>query len=90
MRTQVRFAKSHNYIQAGSGPSNNRQLFYSNAPSQLHEEEISTFFSQVRLAVARSGGQLVWGVGCSKPQLLSGHPPPRTLARARSSAAWRR
>ena len=43
---QVRFAKSHHYIQAGPGPKDNRCCFYSNAPTQLTEQEIGTFFSQ--------------------------------------------
>jgi len=43
---EVRFAKSHQYIQAGSGPEDNRQLFFTNAPTELTEEEISAFFSQ--------------------------------------------
>jgi len=43
---EVRFAKSHHYIQAGPGPKDNRCCFYSNAPTQLAEEDIVTFFSQ--------------------------------------------
>jgi phosphoinositide-3-kinase regulatory subunit 4 len=42
---QVRFAKSHQFVQAGTGPDDNRQLFFSNAPAAFSEEDLSTFFS---------------------------------------------
>jgi hypothetical protein len=42
---QVRFAKSHQFVQAGTGPEDNRQLFFSNAPATSSEEDLSTLFS---------------------------------------------
>ncbi len=43
---QVRFAKSHQYVQAGTGPDDNRQLFFTAAPGHLNEQDISQIFSQ--------------------------------------------
>jgi hypothetical protein len=49
---QVRYARSHQYVQAGSGPEDNRQLFFARAPasaSEQHMKELFGKFGQVRL-----------------------------------------
>lgn len=49
---QVRYARSHQYVQAGSGPEDNRQLFFARAPasaSEEHMKELFGKFGQVRL-----------------------------------------
>lgn len=61
---QVRFAKSHQYVQAGSGPEDNKQLFFTSAPQQLGEPEISTFFSQFGTAGKASDSQCQCSVQC--------------------------
>jgi len=43
---EVRFAHSHQYIQAGSGPSDNNQLFFSRAPLVASFEDIRAVFGQ--------------------------------------------
>jgi hypothetical protein len=41
---QVRFARSHQYVQAGEGPDDNRQLFFSHAPPAAGEAELRAVF----------------------------------------------
>lgn len=43
---QVRYARSHLYIQAGSGPQDNRQLFFARAPASTTEEDLRQLFGQ--------------------------------------------
>jgi RNA recognition motif. (a.k.a. RRM, RBD, or RNP domain) len=43
---QVRFARSHCYIQAGTGPEDNRQLFLARVPPSCSEEEVKALFEQ--------------------------------------------
>jgi RNA recognition motif-containing protein len=43
--SQVRFARSYCYIDAGAGPENNRQLFFKSAPLHVTEHDLSTVFS---------------------------------------------
>eukprot|EP00803_Ostreobium_quekettii_P005787 evm.model.scf_971.4 EVM.evm.TU.scf_971.4 scf_971:48875-55971(+) len=43
---EVRFAHSHQYIQPGSGPSDNNQLFFSRAPPVANFEDVRAAFSQ--------------------------------------------
>jgi hypothetical protein len=42
----VRYARSHQYVQAGAGPEDNRQLFFARAPSNLLEEQLKELFGQ--------------------------------------------
>jgi hypothetical protein len=42
---QVRFARSHQYVPAGQGPMDNRQLFFTRAPVVTTEEELQALFS---------------------------------------------
>jgi phosphoinositide-3-kinase regulatory subunit 4 len=42
---QVRFAKNHQFVQASEGPADNRQLFFSNAPASMSEEDLTSLFS---------------------------------------------
>jgi RNA recognition motif-containing protein len=42
---QVRFAKNHHFVPAGTGPPDNRQLFFSGAPPSFSEEDLSVMFS---------------------------------------------
>lgn len=56
----MRYARSHQYVQAGSGPEDNRQLFFACAPSSTTEEQITQLFAQfgeVSHAVAGLGGR---------------------------------
>ncbi|GLC56141.1 hypothetical protein PLESTB_001073100 [Pleodorina starrii] len=41
---EVRFAKNHSYVQAGSGPTGNRQLFFSRVPLFLKEDDVRPLF----------------------------------------------
>jgi RNA recognition motif-containing protein len=41
----VRFAKNHQFVTAGEGPADNRQLFFSHAPPHLSEEDLTSLFS---------------------------------------------
>lgn len=41
---EVRFARSHHYIQAGSGPAGNKQLFFSKTPYIATEEQLFLIF----------------------------------------------
>jgi RNA recognition motif-containing protein len=41
----VRFAKNHHFVAAGTGPADNRQLFFSGAPRSASEQEITQIFS---------------------------------------------
>lgn len=43
---QVRFARSHQYVPAGAGPDDNKQLFFSSAPAGCTSEDIQKIFSQ--------------------------------------------
>lgn len=43
---EVRFARSHQYIQAGAGPEDNRQLFFARAPVTASEEDVKNLFSK--------------------------------------------
>ncbi|GMH38098.1 hypothetical protein BSKO_05982 [Bryopsis sp. KO-2023] len=43
---EVRFARSHQYIQAGTGPQDNRQLFFSRAPTSASEDDFKAAFSK--------------------------------------------
>eukprot|EP00775_Hariotina_reticulata_P011883 gene11883-12027_t len=43
---EVRYARSHQYVQAGSGPEDNRQLFFSHAPLMATETHIKELFGQ--------------------------------------------
>lgn len=43
---EVRFARSHQYIQAGTGPQDNRQLFFSRAPLSATESDLRETFAQ--------------------------------------------
>lgn len=43
---EVRFAKSHQYIQAGEGPEDNRQLFFARLPTTVTEQEVTDLFSK--------------------------------------------
>jgi RNA recognition motif-containing protein len=42
----VRFARSSNFVIAGQGPDNNRQLFFAHMPTSAAEEDIHRLFSQ--------------------------------------------
>lgn len=46
VRPQVRFARSHQYVQAGTGPNDNRQLFFSRAPAAATEADVIALFSR--------------------------------------------
>eukprot|EP00878_Enallax_costatus_P031789 GHUV01034836.1.p1 GENE.GHUV01034836.1~~GHUV01034836.1.p1 ORF type:complete len:209 (+),score=50.80 GHUV01034836.1:1094-1720(+) len=43
---EVRYARSHLYIQAGSGPQDNHQLFFARAPVVTTEDELKQLFSE--------------------------------------------
>jgi RNA recognition motif-containing protein len=43
---EVRFARSHQYVQAGAGPQDNRQLFFSNAPARATDADMRALFAQ--------------------------------------------
>lgn len=43
---QVRYARSHQYVQAGTGPEDNRQLFFARAPSSAAEAQLTDLFKQ--------------------------------------------
>lgn len=43
---QVRYARSHQYIQAGAGPDDNRQLFFACAPTSATEEQLKELFGR--------------------------------------------
>lgn len=43
---QVRFARSHQYVPAGTGPDDNKKLFFSSAPPGCTSEDIQKIFSQ--------------------------------------------
>ncbi|KIZ02294.1 CUG-BP- and ETR-3-like factor 5 [Monoraphidium neglectum] len=43
---EVRFARSRLFIPAGSGPSDNRQLFFSRAPLSVAESELEALFAR--------------------------------------------
>lgn len=43
---EVRFARSHQYIQAGCGPVDNRQLFFSRVPLQASAEDVREVFGR--------------------------------------------
>jgi hypothetical protein len=43
---QVRYARSHQYIQAGAGPEDNRQLFFACAPTSATEEQLKELFGR--------------------------------------------
>eukprot|EP00775_Hariotina_reticulata_P001643 gene1644-1985_t len=43
---EVRYARSHQFVQAGSGPQDNRQLFFARAPLLITEPEIKQLFTQ--------------------------------------------
>lgn len=45
-RPQVRFARSHVFVQASAGPEDNRQLFFSKAPIAATEEDVRAVFAQ--------------------------------------------
>jgi RNA recognition motif-containing protein len=42
---QVRFAKNHHFVAAGTGPADNRQLFFTGAPRSASEQDITRLFS---------------------------------------------
>lgn len=42
----MRYARSHQYIQAGAGPEDNRQLFFACAPTSATEEQLQELFSR--------------------------------------------
>jgi hypothetical protein len=42
---QVRFAKNNQFVAAGAGPPDNRQLFFTSAPRNLSEEDLTSLFS---------------------------------------------
>jgi hypothetical protein len=73
---QVRYARSHQYVQAGSGPEDNRQLFFAHAPvsaTQQHMKELFGRFGQVRLQ------QLASYAGSGQLQRCCVHVVLRTL-----------
>lgn len=41
---EVRFARSHQYVQAGAGPKDNRQLFFARAPALASEDDLRALF----------------------------------------------
>ncbi|KAF6260316.1 hypothetical protein COO60DRAFT_909475 [Scenedesmus sp. NREL 46B-D3] len=43
---EVRFARSHQYVPAGQGPTDNRQLFFTRAPVITAEEQLKALFSR--------------------------------------------
>ena len=43
---QVRYARSHQYVQAGPGPEDNRQLFFARAPTSTTEEQLKELFGK--------------------------------------------
>jgi hypothetical protein len=43
---QVRFARSRVFIPAGSGPEDNRQLFFSRAPACASESDVVALFNR--------------------------------------------
>ncbi|KAI8465632.1 MAG: hypothetical protein J3K34DRAFT_487277 [Monoraphidium minutum] len=43
---EVRFARSHQYVQAGAGPQDNRQLFFARAPPGASESDLRALFSR--------------------------------------------
>ncbi|GBF91355.1 hypothetical protein Rsub_04095 [Raphidocelis subcapitata] len=43
---EVRFAHSHQYVVAGPGPEDNRQLFFSKAPPTARESDIRALFAR--------------------------------------------
>lgn len=45
-KLEVRFARSHQYIQAGAGPEDNRQLFFTRAPLTATEADFMALFSR--------------------------------------------
>jgi hypothetical protein len=58
---QVRYARSHQYVQAGSGPEDNRQLFFARAPSSTTEEQITQLFAQFG-EVSRATIWVIWAI----------------------------
>jgi CUG-BP- and ETR3-like factor len=56
---EVRFARSHHFVQAGHGPQDNKQLFFAKAPVTASEEDIYQLFStfgEVRARLSRCQG----------------------------------
>lgn len=42
---EVRLARSHQYVQAGNGPEDNRQLFFAGAPAASTTEDVRGVFA---------------------------------------------
>jgi hypothetical protein len=53
---QVRFARSRVFIPAGSGPEDNRQLFFSRAAACASESDIVALFNRWGLAPGPNRG----------------------------------
>jgi hypothetical protein len=51
---EVRFARSHHFVQAGSGPQDNRQLFFAKAPVTACEEDSRQLFFEFGEVSARA------------------------------------
>jgi len=45
-KLEVRFARSHQYVQASAGPEDNRQLFFARAPPTATEAEMYALFAK--------------------------------------------
>ncbi|KIZ04483.1 CUG-BP- and ETR-3-like factor 4 [Monoraphidium neglectum] len=45
-KIEVRFARSHQYVQAGSGPEDNRQLFFARCPPTATEADVAALFAR--------------------------------------------
>lgn len=43
---EVRFSRSHQYVQPGAGPSDNKQLFFTKAQPAATEEQVLSLFTQ--------------------------------------------
>lgn len=85
---QVRYARSHQYVQAGSGPQDNRQLFFARAPTSTTEDQLKQLFGkygQVRQRSSRAG-QGCRGLASLASRLLSLHDR-RLLSNASLSLA---
>jgi RNA recognition motif-containing protein len=60
---EVRFARSSNFVLAGQGPDNNKQLFFAHMPTATTEEEISRLFSQFGQVGQEGAWVCGWGGG---------------------------
>lgn len=71
---QVRYARSHQYVQAGTGPEDNRQLFFARAPTSCTEDHLKELFGkygQVRMHTEMHGLTKVKGYIPQRTQLCA-------------------